>query len=232
MSFDYNIATKILLIILAIAVLVAIILQFRRKTAKYGGSTKRVKEEFTHPKKQKEKKMPAFSGKPKTKENYEDSPSNDMDTELTNSLPFPKITQPYKGVSKDNNDDDENAYDVKPIEDMDNDDYKAINFEDTNKKPSDCYPRDRLTTDDLLPKDAANSTWAQVTPTGQGDVNNQNYLQAGALIGVDTVGQSLRNANLQLRSDPPIPKIEGLSPWNNSTIEYDHSHRPFEIGST
>lgn len=92
-----------------------------------------------------------------------------------------------------------------------------------------CYPRDRLTADDLLPKDAANSRWAQMNPSGQGDVNNQNYLTAGFHVGVNTQGQSLRNANRQLRSDPPNPQMP-VSPWNVSTVEYDSNRKQFEIG--
>ena len=40
------------------------------------------------------------------------------------------------------------------------------------------------------------------------------------LVGVDTQGSSLRNANLQLRADPPNPQ-KHVSPWLNSTIEPD-----------
>lgn len=94
-----------------------------------------------------------------------------------------------------------------------------------------CFPRDRLTANDLLPKDAANSTWAQLNPAGQGDVKDQNFLTAGYHIGINTVGQTLRNANLQLRSEPPNPQLP-VSPWNISTIEFDNNRRPLEIGSS
>lgn len=92
-----------------------------------------------------------------------------------------------------------------------------------------CFPRDRLSSDDLLPKDAANSRWAQMNPAGQGDVKDQNFLTAGYHIGVNTVGQSMRNANLQLRSEPINPQLP-VSPWNISTIEPDMNRRPLEIG--
>jgi hypothetical protein len=92
-----------------------------------------------------------------------------------------------------------------------------------------CFPRDRLSSEDLLPKDAANNRWAQMNPAGQGDVKDQNYLTAGYHIGINTVGQSLRNANLQLRSEPVNPQIP-VSPWNISTIEPDVNRRPLEIG--
>jgi len=92
-----------------------------------------------------------------------------------------------------------------------------------------CFPRDRLTAEDLLPKDAANSRWAQMNPAGQGDVSDQNFLTAGYHIGVNTVGQTMRNANLQLRSEPPNPQMP-VSPWNISTIEPDQLRKHFEIG--
>ena len=59
--------------------------------------------------------------------------------------------------------------------------------------------------------------------------NNVNLLKAGYHIGIDTVGSSLRNANLQVRSEPPNPQIS-VGPWNNSTIEGDPFRRPLEIG--
>ena len=91
----------------------------------------------------------------------------------------------------------------------------------------DCFPRDRLTSQDLLPQDAANSKWAQANPAGQGDVANINLLDAGHHYGIDTQGSSLRNANKQLRSDPVVSQSI-VSPWNNTTISPDLSRRPLE----
>jgi hypothetical protein len=108
--------------------------------------------------------------------------------------------------------------------------YKPVDFQQTvdGVSPADCFPRDRLSAEDLLPKDAANSKWAQVNPAGQGDVGDQNYLASGYHQGVDTIGGTLRNANLQLRSEPPCPRSR-VSIWNESTIEPDLNRRPFEI---
>lgn len=94
-----------------------------------------------------------------------------------------------------------------------------------------CYPRDRLTADDLLPKDAADSKWARINPSGGGNVGDQNYLSAGYHIGINTVGQSLRNANLQLRSEIPNPQ-NAVGPWSISTIEPDLRQQTLEIGSS
>lgn len=122
----------------------------------------------------------------------------------------------------------ESADSIKPAEEKDNSDFRAVDF-NSNNLPSDCFPRDRLSAEDLLPNDAAaNSKWAQVNPAGQGDVANQNYLTAGFQVGINTISGSLRNANLQLRSEPANPK--GAWPINNSTIQPDLMRRPLELG--
>ena len=93
--------------------------------------------------------------------------------------------------------------------------------------PAGCYPRDQLTPSELLPKDP-NSVWAQQNPMGTGSLKGKNFLSAGALIGVNTVGQSLRNANYQLRSEPPNPQVP-ISVFNQTTIEPDVNRRTLEI---
>jgi hypothetical protein len=93
--------------------------------------------------------------------------------------------------------------------------------------PAGCYPRDQLTPGELLPKDP-NSVWAQQNPMGTGSLKGKNFLSAGALIGVNTVGQSLRNANYQMRSEPPNPQV-AVSVWSQSTIEPDVNRRSLEI---
>lgn len=93
--------------------------------------------------------------------------------------------------------------------------------------PAGCYPRDQLSATELLPKDG-NSVWAQQNPLGPGSLKGKNFLSAGALIGINTVGQSMKNANLQLRSEPPNPQVP-ISIFNNSTIEPDFNRRPLEI---
>jgi hypothetical protein len=83
---------------------------------------------------------------------------------------------------------------------------------------------------DLLPNDQ-NSQWAALNPNtmNKGDVLMPDLLQAGYHIGLDTIGQTLRNANLQYRSDPIIPKAN-IGPWNQSTIEPDLGRVPLELG--
>lgn len=92
-----------------------------------------------------------------------------------------------------------------------------------------CFPKDSLTAKDLLPSDDASNKWAQVNPVGQGDIQDQNFVVAGHHIGVNTVGQSLRNANRQLRSEPANPQVK-VSPWNQATIDPDVNRKGLEIG--
>lgn len=101
-------------------------------------------------------------------------------------------------------------------------------FKTSNAVPDQCYPKDILSADDLLPM-SKDSTWAQSVPAGQGSLTDQNFLNAGYHLGVNTVGQSLRNANRQIRSDPPCPRRK-VSPWLQSTIEPDTNRKALEIG--
>lgn len=94
---------------------------------------------------------------------------------------------------------------------------------------STCYPKDQLTPQELLPQDYS-STWAKCNPQGAGSLDGKNFLDAGWHVGINTVGQTLRNANLQLRSEPPAPQVV-VSPWNQTSIQPDTNRRYFEIGS-
>jgi hypothetical protein len=81
---------------------------------------------------------------------------------------------------------------------------------------------------ELLPRDA-NSQWGELNQLNQNNIAMPDLLQAGYHIGLDTVGQTLRNANLQLRSDPVIAKVD-IGPWNHSTVEPDLARTPLELG--
>lgn len=137
----------------------------------------------------------------------------------------------------DNLSDNDEDGEVKPSE-VENETPKRIEEKDEseeetdnkvpNKLPNECYPKDTLTPQDLLPQ-GPNSTWSETVPNGQGSLGDQNFLNAGFHVGINTVGQSLRNANLQLRSEPSNPQIK-VSPWAQSTIEPDVNRRAMEIG--
>ncbi len=80
---------------------------------------------------------------------------------------------------------------------------------------------------DLLPNDQ-NSEWARLNPSGQGDISQVTTLEAGHHLGM--TAQVLRNANLQLRSDPPIPQGVSTGPFNQPTINADVSRVTLELG--
>ncbi len=99
--------------------------------------------------------------------------------------------------------------------------------------PSACSTASIQNPAELLPKadgGNGNDQWAQLNPSGQGELSNVNLLKAGYHIGIDTIGQSLRNANLQIRSEPANPQLY-VGPWQNSTIEPDFMRPPLEIGA-
>ena len=91
-----------------------------------------------------------------------------------------------------------------------------------------CVQMDTVSPEDLLPNANSENVWD--TPANPGDISGANFLDAGHHLGVNTVGQSLRNANRQLRSEPPNPQVK-VSPWLQTTIEPDCNRRPMEIGA-
>lgn len=91
-----------------------------------------------------------------------------------------------------------------------------------------CASKPVMNPGELLPHDA-NNEWAKLNPRASGDFQNVNLLRAGYWNGIDTVGSSLRNANLQVRSEPPNPQ-KAVSIWNTSTISPDLMRVPLEIG--
>lgn len=99
---------------------------------------------------------------------------------------------------------------------------------DTRGLPSSCAAGNVPDPSELLPRDQ-NNEWARLNPSGSQDFQNVNLLKAGYHTGIDTIGSSLRNANLQIRSEPPNPTNK-VSPWMNTTIEPDLMRVPLEIG--
>lgn len=105
----------------------------------------------------------------------------------------------------------------------DNGDFGDVNESSINSEVTGSNP------EELLPADQ-NNEWSKLNPVGTGDLNNVNLLKAGYHTGIDTVGSSLRNANLQIRSEYPNPTTN-VSPWMNTTIEADTMRVPLELGS-
>ena len=83
---------------------------------------------------------------------------------------------------------------------------------------------------DLLPaSNSGDNGWDVLNSVGTTAGSNPDLLEAGHHTGIDTVGQSLRNANLQVRSDPQIP-VTDTGPWNQTTIEPTNTQVPFNLG--
>ena len=81
----------------------------------------------------------------------------------------------------------------------------------------------KVSPEELLP--SSNTEFTKLNPSVPNSLENKNFLEAGAHIGLDTVGQSLRNASHDLRAEPPNPQTN-VSPWLNTTIQPDPTRRP------
>ena len=81
----------------------------------------------------------------------------------------------------------------------------------------------------LLPRDvSAQEDFGDFAPDDI--LKGQNYLNPRALIGYpETIGGTLRNANQQVRSEPPNPR-NPVSIFNTSTIVPDQMRPAFEVG--
>jgi len=136
-----------------------------------------------------------------------------------------QMQQQYKGTNA------QAAAGVRPSDPNGNEVFSSANGAQTSMPgiPSSCTQPNIQNPAELLPKDT-NSQWAQLNPSGKGELANVNLLKAGYHIGIDTIGQTLRNANLQIRSEPPNPQLS-VGPWNQSTIEPDFLRVPLELGS-
>ena len=88
----------------------------------------------------------------------------------------------------------------------------------TSGVPPSCNRQKIANPSELLPRQ--DNEFGNMNQNGAGDLENVNLLKAGYHAGIDTIGSTLRNSNLQLRSEPPNPTNK-VSPWMNSTIEPD-----------
>jgi hypothetical protein len=89
----------------------------------------------------------------------------------------------------------------------------------------------QLTANDLLPVYDDANEFAQQNPVSN-LLQEQNFLQAGYHMGINTVVQSNKIPYLDIRSCPPIPKRE-VGPFNNSSFEQPvgANRRFLEIGN-
>ena len=111
----------------------------------------------------------------------------------------------------------------------DNEEYAQVQgIQSRDSGLSNCSKQAMQDPSSLLPKDE-NNDWARLNPSGNGKLESVNLLNAGYHIGIDTVGNTLRNANLQVRSEPANPQTS-VGPWNNTTINPDMMRTPLELG--
>lgn len=151
-----------------------------------------------------------YNSKKSTKDNMYNSVTNSTTADISGSIAMAKPGN-VVGLVADNGDNN----------------YLNVSGLSTSGNPAACNQK-TADPSDLLPKDM-NSDWSNVNPANA-DLKNINLLSAGQLIGINTVGSSLRNPSLQERSEPVIPKTN-IGPWNNSTIDADVLRRPLEIGT-
>lgn len=79
---------------------------------------------------------------------------------------------------------------------------------------------------ELLP--SKNGSWDGLNPNPipSAGLQEKSLINPALKIGINTVGSSLRNANLQIRPEPANPRNTINSPWNISTIEPDLQRKP------
>jgi hypothetical protein len=70
---------------------------------------------------------------------------------------------------------------------------------------------------ELLPVSGTDESAFEFAPQ---DLQDINFLDTSDRIGLDTVSNTLKNANYSIRPDPFIPKTD-VSPWMNSEIDAD-----------
>lgn len=123
-------------------------------------------------------------------------------------------------------------YSPAPVGDEPIDDslYASVNAPQTS--PDVCALRNGGTglASALLPREVATQeNFGEFSPDKI--LQGQNFLNPRDQIGFpETVGGALRNANQQVRSEPPNPR-DPVSIFNTSTIAPDQMRPPFEIGS-
>jgi hypothetical protein len=79
---------------------------------------------------------------------------------------------------------------------------------------------------DFLPKEINNNWFDTDFSQAKYNINDDKLINTDRyVIGINTVGQSLKNASYDIRGTVPNPKYT-VSPWNNSTYEPDFNIKP------
>lgn len=83
---------------------------------------------------------------------------------------------------------------------------------------------------DLLPIESENS-WSHLNPEfNKNAIKMPDLMDPTFFAGVQSISSGKRNKNLDLRSQPLIPKMD-TGPWNQTTEDYDRLRKPLEIGN-
>lgn len=78
-------------------------------------------------------------------------------------------------------------------------------------------------TKDFLPKEINDKWFSTDFSQAKANLNDDKLINTDKyVIGINTVGQSLKNASYDIRGTIPNPKFN-TGPWNNSTIEPDYN---------
>jgi hypothetical protein len=136
---------------------------------------------------------------------------------IANKRDISKKRYPYQNVSQDSVTQQQKDYAKTYVEP-----YELLQLHGENVKSK--------ITNQLLPLYTPESKeWIKANPKGAGSLQMKNMLAAGQHIGYNTQGSSRKNANRQIRSEPPNP-IAPVSIFLNSSITPDVFRKEFEVG--
>ena len=97
-----------------------------------------------------------------------------------------------------------------------------------SEKGCDCD--NTLNSKDLLPNNTSHDWDSYCKGSASTQIDSTDSQIDFFLVSTPTLNTSLRNANRQIRSEPPNPQMQ-VSPWLQSTIVPDQLRKPFELGS-
>jgi len=78
----------------------------------------------------------------------------------------------------------------------------------------------------LLPKPTADDGFGQFAPNPEALIG-KNFVDASRWVSLGAM-TTRRNINRDLRAEPAIPKTNGISPWNQSSIEQQAQRNPLD----
>lgn len=136
------------------------------------------------------------------------------------------INEENNEVSEDEEDSEEPAKKMNiPMPFQGDQNMDLSNPQDAHIPLGNCGNPANFVSSNLLPKsDPEMEDMSEFAP----DLKGKNFVDSYKFI-LGSQSQSLRNANYQLRSDPPNPQ-EAVCPWSNTTIDPE-ARRQLEIGA-